>query len=199
MIKPVCNSMYFLLLFSTAAMAQKKTEIGQIKTPYGEIMIWLYDETPNHKASFIQLANADYWDTYTFNRVVPNFVIQGGCPDTEEGFTDSTYLLKPEFVLALKHTYGAFAAGRDNNPGKYSARCQFYIVQNKEGVPRLDGNFTIYGKVIKGMDVVEKITQADRDKADMPLTPVTLDVNMIRMKIKVLNKRGIQIPEIPKS
>lgn len=198
MIKSAYNTICFLLLFSTAAMAQKKAEIGQIKTPYGEILIWLYDETPNHKASFIQLANANYWDSFTFNRVVPDFVIQGGCPDTKEGFTDSTYLLKPEFVPTLKHTYGVFAAGRDNNPGKYSARCQFYIVQNKEGIPRLDGHYTIYGKVIKGMDVVEKIAHADRDKMDMPLTPVTLDVNIINVKIKTLNKMGVQIPGIHK-
>lgn len=186
----------FLLFFSVKVNAQKKVEIGQINTPYGEILIWLYDETPNHKASFIQLAKVHYWDSFTFNRVIPDFVIQGGCPDTKEGFTDSTYLLKPEFVPSLKHTYGAFAAGRDNNPGKYSARCQFYIVENKEGVPRLDGNYTVYGKVITGMDVVEKIAHVVRDKADMPLTPVKLDVNIIKIKIKVLKRIGVQIPEI---
>ncbi|MEO6136254.1 MAG: peptidylprolyl isomerase, partial [Ginsengibacter sp.] len=70
-----------LLLFvlnSSGLHAQKKYELGQIKTPYGEILVWLNDETPKHKASFIQLANAGYWDSLTFNRVVPNFVIQGG-------------------------------------------------------------------------------------------------------------------------
>jgi len=188
------NVFFFLLLFSSPANAQKKAEIGQIITPYGVILVWLYDETPNHKASFIQLAKANYWDSFTFNRVIPDFVIQGGCPDTKEGFTDSAYLLKPEFVPSLKHTYGAFAAGRDNNPGKYSARCQFYIVENREGVPRLDGNFTVYGKVIKGMEVVEKIARVARDQADMPLTPVELDVNIITLKTKVLKKMGIQIP-----
>ncbi len=194
MIKSAYKILFLLLLFSITANAQKKAEIGQIKTPYGEILIWLYDETPNHKASFIELAKANYWDSLTFNRVVPDFVIQGGCPDTKEGFTDSTYLLKPESVPALKHTYGAFAAGRDNNPGKYSARCQFYIVQNKEGVSRLDGNYTVYGKVIKGMDVVEKIASVTRDKTDTPLTPVTLDVSIITLSVRLLKKMGIQFP-----
>ncbi|MDZ7647410.1 MAG: peptidylprolyl isomerase [Cytophagales bacterium] len=60
--------------------------VGQIKTPKGEIVFWLYDETPNHKQSFIQLAKDGYWDSLTFNRVIPNFVVQGGCPDTPAGF-----------------------------------------------------------------------------------------------------------------
>ncbi|MEO6949829.1 MAG: peptidylprolyl isomerase [Ginsengibacter sp.] len=188
--------LFILLLISTNAEAQKKAEVGQIKTPYGEILIWLYDETPNHKASFIQLAKAHYWDSLTFNRVIPDFVIQGGCPDTKEGFTDSAYLLKPEFVPSLKHEYGTFAAGRDDNAGKYSARCQFYIVVNKQGVHRLDGDYTVYGKIIKGMDVAEKIAHVAKDKMDMPLVPVKLDVNIIKMRIKVLRKMGVDIPLI---
>ena len=183
----------FLLLFSVQVSAQRIQEIAQIKTPYGEILVWLYDETPVHKASFIQLAKAGYWDSLTFNRVIPNFVIQGGCPDTKEGFTDSAYLLEPEFVPGLKHEYGTFAAGRDDNPGKLSARCQFYIVQNKDGLARLDNDYTVYGKVIKGMDVVDQIANVPRDKKDQPLTPVTLDINIIKMKMKRLKKMGLII------
>ena len=82
----------FLLIISSKSFAQKKYEIAQIKTPYGEILVWLYNETPKHKASFIQLAKTGYWDSLTFNRVIPNFVIQGGCPDTEQGFKYTTYL-----------------------------------------------------------------------------------------------------------
>ena len=188
--------LFLFLLISTNASAQKKAEVGQIKTPYGEILVWLNDETPNHKASFIQLAKAHYWDSLTFNRVIPDFVIQGGCPDTKEGFTDSAYLLKPEFASSLKHEYGTFAAGRDDNPGKYSARCQFYIVVNKNGVHRLDGDYTVYGKVIKGMDVVEKIAHVAKDKTDTPLVPIKLDVNIIKMKIKDLKKMGVDIPGV---
>ena len=184
----------FFLVFSTNGFAQKKVEIGQIKTPYGKILIWLNDETPNHKASFIQLAKAHYWDSLTFNRVIPDFVIQGGCPDTKEGFTDSAYLLKPEFMPALHHSYGTFAAGRDDNPGKYSARCQFYIVVNKKGLPRLDGDYTVYGKVIKGMDVAEKIAHAVKDTTDTPLIPIKMEVDIIKIKIKKLRKMGVDIP-----
>lgn len=188
------KTLFLLLLLSSKIYAQKKVEIAQIKTPYGEIFVWLNDETPRHKASFIQLAKAGYWDSLTFNRVIPNFVIQGGCPDTEEGFKDPEYLLQPEFKDQLKHVYGTFAAGRDDNPGMLSARCQFYIVGNKDGLVRLDGKYTVYGKVIKGMDVVETIAHVPRDKMDNPLTPVTLDVNIVSIKIKKLAKMGFEVP-----
>lgn len=185
------NIFFILLLFcATIAVGQKKYEVGQIKTPYGEILIWLYNETPLHKASFIQMAKSGYWDSLTFNRVIPNFVIQGGCPDTPEGFKDSTMLLQPEFNSKLKNEYGSFAAGRDDNPGMLSARCQFYIVQNKKGIPRLDDKYTVYGKVIKGMDVVDRIANLPRNKEDAPLTPVTMDVNIIKLKAKALKKMG---------
>ena len=112
------------------ACAPETFQIGQILTPQGEILVWLFDETPKHKEAFLELANEGYWDDYTFNRVIENFVAQGGCPDTPEGFAYSVHLLEPEFNDKIKHVYGAFGAGRDNNPGKLSAACQFYIVQN---------------------------------------------------------------------
>lgn len=180
------------LLFVLSTCASNKTfEIGQIKTPKGEILVWLYDETPNHKQSFIQLANDGYWDSLTFNRVIPNFVAQGGCPDTPEGFNDPEYLLEPEFNNKLLHEYGAFGAGRDNNPDKLSARCQFYIVHNKEGEHRLDGDYTIYGKVIKGMDIVDAIVNSPRDTINEPLIPIPLDVNIVAMKAKDLQEYGV--------
>ena len=137
---------FICLIICLSCSLEKKYEIGQIITPNGEILLWLYDETPKHKASFIELANENYWDTLTFNRVIPEFVAQGGCPDTPEGFNDPEYLLEPEFSDMLLHDYGALGAGRDDNPHKLSARCQFYIVQNKEGLHRLDGDYTIFWK-----------------------------------------------------
>ncbi|MEO6820037.1 MAG: peptidylprolyl isomerase, partial [Ginsengibacter sp.] len=103
-----------------------------------------------------------------------------------------------EFVPTLKHSYGIFAAGRDDNKGKYSARCQFYIVVNKNGLPRLDGDYTVYGKVIKGMDVAEKIAHVAKDNTDTPLVPVKIDISIIRMKTKQLKKMGVEIPAIKK-
>ncbi|MFN4145891.1 MAG: peptidylprolyl isomerase [Runella sp.] len=171
----------------------KKHAVGQIKTPMGEILFWLYDETPNHKANFIKLANEHYWDNYTFNRVINNFVAQGGCPDTPEGFADSPYLLKPEFNKSIRHVYGAVGAGRDNNPEMLSAGCQFYIVQNKNGLARLDDKFTVYGQVFKGMEVVDAIVAVATDKKDEPLTPIPLKVRLIYMTPKQLKKHGFVI------
>ena len=121
----------FCLMFSTFSYGQRSSPIGLIETNYGKIYIKLFEETPNHRESFIALANSGYWDSLTFNRVIPNFVAQAGCPDTEEGFNDPEYLLEPEFIKGITHVYGAVGAGRDDNPSKLSARCQFYIVQNK--------------------------------------------------------------------
>ncbi|TXD49906.1 peptidylprolyl isomerase [Polaribacter sp. IC073] len=178
----------FIMLGMLSCKSEKTYDVGQIITPKGEILIWLHDETPNHKASFTQLANDGYWENYTFNRVIPNFVAQGGCPDTPEGFTDPEYLLEPEFNDKLVHEYGAVGAGRDDNPKKLSARCQFYIVHNKEGLSRLDGDYTIFGKVIKGMDIVAAIINVQRDSTNTPLTAISLNVNMIKMKTSELEK-----------
>lgn len=186
---------FLLFVIGSTACAQDKTyEVGQIKTPMGEILVWLYDDTPKHKKAFIELANESYWDDYTFNRVIDNFVAQGGCPDTPEGFAYSVHLLEPEFEAGKKHVYGAFGAGRDDNPGKLSAACQFYIVQNKNGLPRLDGNYMIYGQVFKGMDVVDKIVKVEKDSTNQPLSPITLDVNVIRLTEAEISAFGFEIP-----
>jgi len=190
------NSLFLLFVIASTACAQDKTyEVGQIKTAMGEILVWLYDEAPKHKKAFIELANEGYWDDYTFNRVIENFVAQGGCPDTPEGFAYSVHLLEPEFEAGKKHVYGAFGAGRDDNPGKLSAACQFYIVQNKEGLPRLDSDYMIYGQVFKGMDVVDQIVKVEKDATNTPKTAIKLDVNVIRMTEAEIAAFGFDLPE----
>ncbi|WP_194777488.1 peptidylprolyl isomerase [Pararhodonellum marinum] len=172
----------FLVLLASVFSSSAQSSLAKIETPLGDIIIQLHDLTPNHRDSFIQLAEAGYWDSLTFNRVIPDFVAQGGCPDTEEGFKDPEYLLDPEFHPDLTHIYGAVGAGRDDNPGKLSARCQFYIVQNQAGLHRLDGNYTVFGQVISGMDLVDKIVSVERDDADEPL-------EMISIRVKVIENR----------
>ncbi len=171
----------FAILLLVSCAKEKTYQIGQISTPKGTILVWLYDEAPNHKKSFIELANNKYWDSLTFNRVIPNFVAQGGCPDTPEGFNDPEYLLEPEFNDNLLHDYGALGAGRDGNKEKLSARCQFYIVHNKKGLHRLDGDYTIFGKVIKGLDVLDAVINVEKDSTDTPLIPVSLKVRIISL------------------
>jgi len=183
----------YIASFVAPPRPEKTYPIGQIKTNMGEVLFWLYDETPNHKASFIKLANQNYWDTLTFNRVIKNFVAQGGCPDTPEGFADSPYLLKPEFRPNIRHIYGAVGAGRDNNPQMLSAGCQFYIVQNKKGEHRLDDKFTVFGQVFKGMEVIDAIVAVKTDSTDTPLTPIKLDVNVLNLTAAQLKKLGYEV------
>lgn len=166
---------FLIFVFQTSELIP----LGKIQTPLGEIWISLDDRTPNHRRSFIDLAEAGYWDSLTFNRVIPNFVAQGGCPDTPAGFTDPEYLLAPEFHPELTHVYGAVGAGRDDNPGKLSARCQFYIVQNPTGLHRLDGDYTVFGQVIKGMEIIDQIVEVQRDSSDQPVNPISLDIDII--------------------
>jgi peptidyl-prolyl cis-trans isomerase B (cyclophilin B) len=173
-----------VFLFQSGNIKNEKKPIGLIQTPLGDIYILLHNETSQHKNSFIELAEAGYWDSLTFNRVIPDFVAQGGCPDTEEGFTDAEFLLEPEFHPTLTHIYGAVGAGRDDNPGKLSARCQFYIVQNPDGLHRLDGDYTVFGQVVKGMEIIDAIVTVERDKKDEPIEAITLKVSIVYLDAK---------------
>ncbi len=168
----------------------KTYQVGRIQTDKGEILFLLRDQTPRHKASFIRLASSHYWDSLTFNRVIKNFVAQAGCPDTPQGFGGSPYLLAPEFNEHLKHVYGAVGAGRDDNPGQLSAGCQFYIVVNKQGLPKLDGHYTVYGQVFKGMSVVEAIVSVPKDSTNNPLQPIRLHVDVVEMSADELKANG---------
>lgn len=186
------SALIILSLCTSCNLKKDSYQLGQIITPHGEMLFWLFDETPNHKASFIELAKEGYWDSLSFNRVIEGFVIQGGCPDTPEGFTDPDYLIDAEFHEEFSHVYGAVGAGRDNNPEKHTATCQFYIVHRKEGIPRLDGDYTIFGQVIDGLDVLDMIASLPTNSLDVPLKPVTMEVNIIRLTKKKLERRGIE-------
>jgi peptidyl-prolyl cis-trans isomerase B (cyclophilin B) len=84
-------------------------------------------------------------------------------------------------------------AGRDDNPQKLSAGCQFYIVVNKDGLKRLDGNYVVYGQVIKGMDVVEAIVSVKTDSLDAPLVPIPITVDVIEMSAQQIEATGFKL------
>ena len=177
-----------ILSFLMVLVACKQTEqepqqeetypIVKVSTRLGDMFFWMYDETPNHKAKFIELANEKHYNQFTFNRVVKDFVVQGGCPDSAQYFVNSPYLIEPEFVDSIGHSYGALGIGRDNNPQKLSNVCQFYIVCKEEGLPNLDGEYMIFGKIISGEDVLEAIEAEATDNMDKPLEPIPLDVSI---------------------
>lgn len=160
--------------------------IGVVSTRLGSMYFWLYDETPVHKAKFIELANDGHYNQFTFNRVVRNFVVQGGCPDSVQYFEGSPFLLDPEFHDSLGHAYGALGMGRDDNPGKQSNACQFYIVCKEAGLPQLDSNYMIFGKIIKGADVLESIEQEKTNSNDQPIDLIPLSVSILPVTEKVL-------------
>lgn len=188
-----------LLILSGCDNEEKSTEetypIAKISTSYGDMYFWLYDETPVHKSKFIELAKAHVYDEYSFNRVIKNFVIQGGCPDSTKYFENSPYLLDPEFVDSIGHTYGALGMGRDDNPAKQSNACQFYIVNKESGLPTLDGNYMIFGKIIDGEDVLETIEIVQTDPTDTPLERIPLEVSILNhTQTELLNTYDFKIP-----
>ncbi len=166
----------------------QKIKLGKIKTIYGDIIFTLSDNAPNHKKCFIEYAQLGYWDSSSFNRVIPNFVAQAGCPDTPEGFKDSTILIPPEFHSSLRHSYGAVGFGRDDNKAMYSAKCQIYIITNKKGEYRLDDKYSLFGQVIIGFNVIDAISNAPRNKADEPLQKINMDVDVITVSKRELKK-----------
>lgn len=169
--------------------------IAKVSTRLGDMYFWLYDETPKHKEKFIELANLSHYNQFTFNRVVKNFVVQGGCPDSVQYFENSPYLLDPEFNDSIKHHYGALGMGRDDNPEKQSNACQFYIVCNENGLPNLDQEYMVFGTIIQGKDVLENIEMERTNLEDKPVNPIPLDVRILEKNAAyLLDSLGFQLP-----
>ena len=174
--------------------------VVEIQTDFGKIVVYLYDATPQHKANFLKLANDKFYDGTTFHRVIKNFVIQGGDPNSKDndpandGQGGPGYEIPAEFNPKLLHKYGALAAARQPdqvNPQKKSSGSQFYIVVNPKGTHFLDGNYTVFGEVISGMDVAEKITQVATDGANnRPMKDIKMTMKVIdKMKIDTATTR----------
>ena len=226
-----------LIVFS--ASAQKKDSTIKKKdrkrdvlmqTTMGDIVIRLSDSTPLHRDNFLKLVKVGYYDSILFHRVIKDFMIQGGDPDSKRaaagkplGNGGPGYTVPAEFRKTLFHKKGVIAAARsgDNmNPTKASSGSQFYIVQGKVftdagldsvetfrlngrkipaeqrqayktigGTPHLDQGYTVYGEVVKGLNVIDKIAAVQTSKAqdrDRPLQ----DVRIIKAKL-IKRKRHI--------
>lgn len=173
------NASEYLLWYAE----KNKKNAAWIHTEFGSIKIELFDETPMHRANFINLVEKEYFNTTYFHRVVKGFIIQGGNSDemnTQKHRKEiGKFLIPAEFSPKLKHHYGAMAAARswENNPDKKSSPYEFYIIQNKNGSYHLDGEHTVFGRVVKGFDVLEKIAQQPTDAAEFPLLNIEMTVN----------------------
>jgi cyclophilin family peptidyl-prolyl cis-trans isomerase len=188
-----------LLVGSSAFAAKnkpsKKDDVVTITTPQGDIKLILYDAAPQHKANFLKLAKEGFYDGTTFHRIIENFMIQGGDPNSknespnDDGMGNNGYMVPAEFNPELKHVRGALAAARTENPEKKSSGCQFYIVQNEFGTPFLDMNYTVFGQTISGLEVIDAIAKQPKDYRDRPLTDVKMTVKVETMKKKEITKK----------
>ena len=157
----------------------------RISTRFGNIDIKLFKNTPYHRANFIYLTKKGYFKNTTFHRVVPDFIIQGGNSDRYETAKKrgkiGKYLLPPDTKKGYKHHRGVVSmpSSEIENPYKLASPYEFFIVQQNPGAYHLDGNYTIFGKVISGMDVVDKINKQRTDNRETPLTNVFMDVEII--------------------
>ncbi|MEO0253988.1 MAG: peptidylprolyl isomerase [candidate division WOR-3 bacterium] len=128
-----------------------------IKTNKGEILCELYPQyAPKTVKNFVKLSKLGFYDGLIFHRYVPDFVIQGGDP-YGTGYGDAGYNIPLEVNEKARHIEGALGIARAQEPN--SGSCQFYITLKE--TPHLDGNYTVFGKVIKGMDVVKKLRKGD--------------------------------------
>ncbi|MCP2042370.1 peptidylprolyl isomerase [Pontibacter sp. HSC-36F09] len=202
MLRKITVFILMLALLPMAAMAQKapkgKDQLVTISTPHGEMKLVLFDDTPLHKENFLKLARQGFYDGTTFHRVIDGFMIQGGDPNTKDddprndGAGNPGYTVPAEIKPRYKHVRGALAAARMGdqvNPKKESSGSQFYIVENHQGTPQLDEAYTVYGQVIDGLEVIDKIAAQAVDGRNRPLSDIPMKVKVEEVKKKKIAKK----------
>jgi peptidyl-prolyl cis-trans isomerase B (cyclophilin B) len=154
-----------------------------IETKFGEIELeFLDDKAPGHVKNFLDLAKKGFYDGTTFHRVIPGFMIQGGCPNTKDpkssraqhGTGGPGYNIKAEFN-DTPHKRGVVSMARANDPN--SAGCQFFICVKDSGF--LDRQYTAFGRVVRGIEVADQIVNAPRDRNDNPNERIDMKVRVV--------------------
>lgn len=218
--KKVLFAFLAISLLGSCSILQKKQQEPKkesykvlMQTTAGNITIQLYEDVPLHADNFRKLVKEGFYDGLLFHRVIPQFMIQGGDPQSKDalkgvglGNGSNGYLIPAEFkVEKYIHKKGALAAARTGNPEKKSSGCQFYIVEGKTytdadlnslenrkgfkyteeqrktyktigGTPHLDNDYTVYGEVLEGLEIVTKISKVAKDRKNRP----TEDVKIIK-------------------
>lgn len=192
----------------------------EIVTNMGTMKILLYDKTPLHRDNFIKLANANFFDGIRFHRVIEGFMIQTGDPFSKDlnlinqwGTGGPDYTIPAEFVSDYRHKKGALAAARKGdmaNPKKASSGSQFYIVHDEANCIHLDGQYTIFGEVTEGLDVIDAIATVPTDGYDRPLydvivetvkpvitTPVQADTTAVSDSVAAADSGATQLGATP--
>lgn len=166
--------------------AENKENKVRIETRYGNIDILLYEDTPYHRSNFVYLTKRNYFDGSIFHRVVPGFIIQGGNSDSETVMRRRTdigrYLLPPDTRKGHKHHRGVISmpSSAIDNPHKLASPYEFFIVQQSPGAYHLDGNYTAFGEVIAGMEVVDSINTQKTDDREMPIYNIPMKVRLLQ-------------------
>ena len=212
--------LFCLLFWSIGSFAAKpKHRYVRISTDKGACIVMLYNQTPLHRDNFLKLTKEKFYNGTLFHRVIQNFMIQGGDPDSRNaaagaalGEGDVGYQIPAELRDSLFHKKGVLAAARDNNPEKASSGCQFYIVQGKQytdeqldgietkrlkfklpeahravyktlgGSPHLDRNYTAFGEVVKGLELVDSIATVKTDEKDRPVTDQKMEISILKRR-----------------
>ncbi len=192
----------------TSAVKQEKEICVLISTTLGDIKVKLYNDTPLHRDNFVKLVKQGYFNGSTFHRVIKSFMIQGGSTPGSNGTQDVGYTIPAEILKNHSHKKGALCAARTDNPKKESSGSQFYIVQGKVyndmelnmigqqsghiftkeerntyktigGSPHLDGNYTVFGEVVEGLDIVDKIAVVKTLPGDRPAEDVKMTMKIV--------------------
>ena len=175
---------------------EKENDVAVISTNFGEMIVEFYpDIAPMHVDSFVALANEEYFNGTTFHRVIPGFMIQGGDPNSRNenqathgtggragkffGIGNeedpSTWLIPQEFN-DTPHVKGILSMARTNEPN--SASSQFFICHDNANF--LDNNYTVFGKVVEGLDIIDQIATVAKDQNDNPLERVEMSVRIAK-------------------
>lgn len=172
-----------------AAKALPEEPVFDIVTSMGTIRVKLYKDTPLHRDNFAKLALSGFYDNVLFHRVIDGFMIQGGDPFTRDttfvdrygeggpGYTIAAEMRDAEGNALHRHKKGALAAARLGdmaNPFKASSGSQFYLVQNPDNCVHLDGEYTVFGETVAGLNVIDRIAAVRTDRRDRPVTDVRI-------------------------
>jgi peptidyl-prolyl cis-trans isomerase A (cyclophilin A) len=171
------NSMDFFLQYDKI----HKENIVELDTDMGKIEITLFNETKFHRSNFLYLSKKKYFKSTQFYRVINDFIIQGGNSDNRKIMNKrkkiGKYLLPVDNNHGFKHSRGMVSMPSSiiDNPHKLASPYEFFIVQSKSGAHFLDGDYTVFGKVSKGMDIVDEIAAVDTDNMDWPISNIFIN------------------------
>ena len=165
---------------------QNPESLVEVKTRFGNFKIQLFASERLHRLNFIRLTKLGYYDDTFFHRVDSGFVVQGGNsdkPSTQKLRAKiGNYLIPNEYNPLHKNNYGfvGMAKPPSQKVSNASSAFEFYIVVKKDGAHHLDKEFTVFGRVIEGMDVVEEISRVDADASEWPLSNIQMDIEVLK-------------------